>query len=84
MRIIPVLIGGAQMPEAGTLPSELKPLAKRQAIEIRHEHFSADVDAVAASDHCNHARCAPFALADQRLSLRPWRSRSQPLAACFM
>jgi TIR domain len=47
VRVIPVLIGGAQMPEAGTLPSELKPLAKRQAVEIRHEHFSADVDALA-------------------------------------
>jgi len=47
IRVIPVLIGGAEMPVADALTSDLKPLAKRQAMEIRHQHFGADVDAVA-------------------------------------
>jgi hypothetical protein len=47
VRVIPVLIGGAQMPEARSLPDDLKALVRRQAIEIRHEHFKADVDALA-------------------------------------
>lgn len=47
VRVIPVLIGGAKLPEAAELPLDLKPFAKRQAMEIRHERFSADVDALA-------------------------------------
>jgi hypothetical protein len=47
LRVIPVLIGDAQMPDAATLPPDLKPLAKRQAMEIRHERFNADIDALA-------------------------------------
>ena len=47
VRIIPVLINGAKMPDASELPDDIKGLAKRQAMEIRHERFSADVDALA-------------------------------------
>jgi hypothetical protein len=47
VRVIPVLIGGAQMPDASALPADLKALAKHQAMEIRHERFRADVDALA-------------------------------------
>jgi hypothetical protein len=47
LRVIPVLIGGAEMPDIAVLPEELKPLARRQALEIRHTRFSADVDALA-------------------------------------
>ena len=47
VRVIPVLIGGTQMPEARSLPDDLKTLVKRQAIEIRHEHFKADAEALA-------------------------------------
>ena len=46
-RVIPVLVGNAVMPDAGSLPADLKQLAKRHAIEIRHEHFNADVGALA-------------------------------------
>jgi hypothetical protein len=33
-RVIPVLIGGAQMPEATALPDELAPLTRRQALTV--------------------------------------------------
>ncbi len=54
VRVIPVLIDGAAMPRAESLPDGLKPLARRQAIEISHARFDADVkalsDALAAID----------------------------------
>lgn len=47
VRVIPVLIGDAEIPDVASLPPDLKPLAKRQAMEIRHERFNDDVDALA-------------------------------------
>jgi hypothetical protein len=41
-RVIPVLIGGAQMPSADELPDGLKALATRNAVRITHERFRAD------------------------------------------
>jgi uracil-DNA glycosylase len=41
--IIPVLVGRATMPTPDTLPEELRPLARRNAITIRHESFTDDV-----------------------------------------
>src|SRR5262245_15565931 len=39
IRVIPVLVDGARMPKVGDLPESLKPLARRQAIDLRHTHF---------------------------------------------
>ncbi len=41
--VIPVLVGGAQMPAAADLPEELRPLARCNAIELRHSHFEGDI-----------------------------------------
>ncbi|RJP68677.1 MAG: toll/interleukin-1 receptor domain-containing protein, partial [Comamonadaceae bacterium] len=41
IRVVPVLVGGALMPRAEDLPEELKPLARRQAIEISHKQWDA-------------------------------------------
>ena len=41
IRVVPVLVGGALMPRAEELPSELKSLARRQAIEISHKQWEA-------------------------------------------
>lgn len=42
IRVIPVLINGARMPRATDLPDPLKPLVRRQAIEISHTRFDSD------------------------------------------
>lgn len=42
--IIPVLIDNARMPEVDSLPESLRPLARRNAISVPHEHFAAVVD----------------------------------------
>jgi hypothetical protein len=41
--IFPVLVDGAAMPEAKDLPDELKPLAYRQALSVRHDSFPRDM-----------------------------------------
>jgi formylglycine-generating enzyme required for sulfatase activity len=41
-RVIPVLIGQAQMPRADQLPDTLKPFARRNAIRLTHERFGSD------------------------------------------
>jgi TIR domain-containing protein len=69
VRVIPVLVGGAAMPDAGVLPEDLRALTKHQAMEIRHERFRADVDALAQVI----AATAPGA--------RAWRWRRAAIAA---
>jgi len=44
VRVIPVLLEGAAMPRPEDLPESLKKLSRRQAIEISHARFDADVD----------------------------------------
>ncbi len=46
IRIIPVLVGGAQMPRKQDLPVALAPLSRRHAIELSEIRFHADVNRV--------------------------------------
>ena len=69
VRVIPVLVNGAKMPDKSALPADLQGLAKRQAMEVRHERFSADVGALAS------------AIADTTPGARPSRWRTFALAA---
>jgi chemotaxis protein MotB len=41
-RVIPVLVGGAAMPQAALLPQPLRALARRHAVALRPERFKAD------------------------------------------
>lgn len=41
-RVIPVLVAGAQMPNAGDLPDDLKPFARKQAVRLTLERFNQD------------------------------------------
>ncbi len=44
--VIPVLVEGAAMPSEAGLPDDLKPLARRHALELRHTRFNADADTI--------------------------------------
>jgi len=44
IRVIPVLVGGAQMPGKHDLPEALAPLSRRNAIELSETRFHADVN----------------------------------------
>jgi hypothetical protein len=42
-RVIPILVGQAQMPRPEELPDALRPLARRNAVRLTHERFRSDV-----------------------------------------
>jgi tetratricopeptide (TPR) repeat protein len=46
IRVIPVLVDGAKMPKVSELPETLKLLARRQAVEVRQQHFGRDAEAL--------------------------------------
>jgi hypothetical protein len=41
--VIPVLLDDTKMPDISSLPDDLKPLAKRQALDIRNASFDSDI-----------------------------------------
>jgi hypothetical protein len=60
VRVIPVLIDGTPMPSAESLPEELAPLSRRQALEISHNRFHQDAsDLLAALDRFFHPVAQP-------------------------
>jgi WD40 repeat protein len=48
IRVIPVLVDGAQMPRRQQLPEGLATLARRNALSVRHESFRTDADRLVA------------------------------------
>lgn len=49
IRVIPVLVGGARLPEPAELPDDLQALAQRQALELHNETWHEDVDGLVRS-----------------------------------
>jgi TIR domain len=43
-RIIPVLVGNANVPRSEQLPESLKPLTRRHAVRLTHERFASDAE----------------------------------------
>ena len=41
IRVVPVLVEGAEMPRGDNLPTELVPLVRRQAVELSHKQWDA-------------------------------------------
>ena len=41
IRVVPVLVEGAEMPQSDRLPRELLPLVRRQAVELSHKQWDA-------------------------------------------
>jgi hypothetical protein len=71
VRVMPVLLDGAAMPTEAELPEELKPLARRNAIEISNSRFAADIDAQGYNFVLRHdAQPAPNEQRDWRFSGR--------------
>jgi formylglycine-generating enzyme required for sulfatase activity len=48
-RVIPVLVGQAQMPKPDQLPETMKPLARRNAVRLSHERFRSDTQGLIAA-----------------------------------
>ncbi|MEA2560154.1 MAG: hypothetical protein QOH06_1658 [Acidobacteriota bacterium] len=49
VRVVPVLVQGAEMPPTDRLPEDLKRLTRRQAVELRDSRWDADVEALIAA-----------------------------------
>jgi hypothetical protein len=47
--VIPVLVDGAQIPEAAELPDELNPLARLNALKLNHDRFHIESDLLASA-----------------------------------
>jgi membrane-associated protease RseP (regulator of RpoE activity) len=48
IRVIPVLVDGARTPKADRLPDSVKPLVRRNAVEVRNTHFGRDAESLAS------------------------------------
>jgi hypothetical protein len=48
IRVIPVLVDGARMPKADKLPDSVKPLVRRNAVEVRNTRFGRDAEMLAS------------------------------------
>ena len=46
IRVIPVLVDGARTPKADKLPDSIKPLVRRNAVEVRNTNFGRDAEAL--------------------------------------
>jgi len=49
IRVVPVLVDGADLPQANDLPLSLQPLTRRQALELSHSGFQAEVTRLIAA-----------------------------------
>jgi hypothetical protein len=49
IRVVPVLVDGATMPEVGELPDDLKALVRRNALQLSHDRFRTDSQRLASA-----------------------------------
>lgn len=75
VRVIPVLVEGAQMPSADDLPEDIKPLSRRQAHELSDRRWNYDADQLFAAlekvpgIHRKRARAAAAAAPQPRAGM---------------
>src|SRR5262249_24349671 len=67
IRVVPVLVDGAVIPQADDLPSTLRPLARYNAHELNHTSFSSDAARLIADIGTVIERKQPHRLTETRL-----------------
>src|SRR5262249_52097574 len=79
--VIPLLLDGAKVPKADQLPEDLKELAMRNGLDVRHGSFHSDVDklvrglkAQSGQDRAEDRRAED----ERRRAAKPQRERQQP------
>jgi TIR domain len=68
-RTVPVLVGGAVLPAADSLPSDLRALLTRQSIELRDTSWQADLDTLLSSLQTEPGRLRKALVAGRRPAL---------------
>ncbi len=85
VRVIPVLVDGAQLPGAEQLPESLRKLASRQAVWISHEHFASDAElltrALERRGHTPTGEARTAEVAKDRESSGEKPAQSQPVSS---
>jgi TM2 domain-containing membrane protein YozV len=86
--VIPVLVGGAQMPTAAELPSELWALARRNALELSDKRWTYDLEQLMASlmKNTGLAQRAQPALPDPLEEIdrsSDWKARSRGVVLAY-
>jgi len=74
MRVVPLLLDGTLMPNEAQLPENLRPLARRNALELDNSRFAADMERLVAAlrETLGPASAVqPTVAASRRASLRP-------------
>lgn len=74
VKIVPVLVGGGQVPKAEALPESVRPVVRRQAVEIREPGFNDSVERLIGAIPAPSKKRALFTPSNSFLpsSLAPW------------
>lgn len=83
-RLIPVLVGGATMPDAKALPAAIGPLARRHAHALDDNRFQFDLDALIRSVERRPSLLSQFVQLMNAERLRRWRRYSAAGVALLM
>lgn len=78
VRVVPVLVHGAEMPGAEDLPPELEPLTRRNAVDIRHRQFDTDVSSLV------NQLATYIGNGDDSGPVGIWRARQMPIWGWFL
>jgi tetratricopeptide (TPR) repeat protein len=84
IRVIPVLIDGARTPKADKLPDSIKPLARRNAVEVRNTNFGRDVEALTNKVREALKSARPVTAAARRLASATLAGLTVGAAALFL
>ena len=83
VRVIPVLVGGARMPETTDLPKDLQPLLVRNAIELSDSRWDYDVSRLGdtLAKHLNIGKTPAVAGKGRRTSIASQRDNARSSAS---
>ena len=83
-RLIPVLVGGATMPDTSALPAAIGPLARHQAHVLDDTRFQLDLDALLRSIERRPSLLSQFVQLMNAERMRKWRRYSAAGIAVLM
>jgi hypothetical protein len=84
VRVIPVLVDGANLPTAADLPGDLEMLTRRQAVELRDARWAADIESLYATLDRVLTPPAPVPVPSPVVPQKRWQSYVVPLGAAAL